>query len=205
MGSDRLISDAGSAPSHVLLTVLGKQPRPARYTLEGQEIGASLAPVALFDLLPEWERPHRIFAVCTPEAKQNSWHLLERALKARCQVERIDVANGETQEDIAAYLAKVTNAVPNDAELTVDVTHGFRHFSFLTYIAVIYLNALRDIRVRGSWYELITPERPSPFLDLRPLLNLPDWIHALRVLRETGSAMPMAEAVRSGCIPFSLD
>lgn len=180
--------------------MLGKQPRSARYTLKGQEVVAPLAPVALFDLLPEEERPDRILAVCTPEAKQDSWHLLEHALKARCQVERVDVTNGETQEGVAAYLAAVANAVPDDAELTVDVTHGFRHFSFLTYISVLYLNALRNVRVRGSWYGLMKPECASPFLDLRPLLSLPDWVYALRVLRETGSAMPMAEAVRSGTL-----
>ena len=193
-----MISNAGNSPPHLLLTVLGKQPRSARYTLKGQEVVAPLAPVALFDLLPEEERPDRILAVCTPEAKQDSWHLLEHALKARCQVERVDVTDGETQEGVAAYLTAVANAVPNDAELTVDVTHGFRHFSFLTYISVLYLNALRNVRVRGSWYGLMKLERPSPFLDLSPLLSLPDWIHALRVLRETGSAMPMAKAVRSG-------
>lgn len=182
----------------MLLTVLGKEPRLARYTLKGREVEALLAPLALFDLLPEGERPDRLLAVCTPEAKRESWPLLERALKGRRRVERIDVANGETQEDVAAYLATVAGAVPGDVELTVDVTHGFRHFSFLTYIAVLYLNALRDVRVRGAWYGLLNPEPPSPFLDLRPLLNLPDWIHALRVLRETGSAMPMAEAIRGG-------
>ena len=183
---------------HVLLTVLGKEPRTARYTLGDREVEARLAPVALFDLLPEAERPGRILAVCTPEAKRESWPLLERALNGRCLVEQVDVAGGETQEDIADYLAKVAGAVSGNAELTVDVTHGFRHFSFLTYIAVLYLNALREVRVRGAYYGLLNQNRRSPFLDLRPLLDLPDWIHALRVLRETGSAMPMAEALGGG-------
>ena len=181
---------------HVLLTVLGRKPRPARYTLDDREIESQLAPVALFDLLPEEERPDRLLAVCTPEAKQEGWPLLEQALKGRCQVERIDVPSGETREDIAAYLKEVAGAISGDVELTVDVTHGFRHFSFLIYIVVFYLNALRNVRVRGAWYGLLKSEHPSPFLDLRPLLDLPDWIYALRVLHDTGSARPMAEVIR---------
>ena len=191
---------------HVLLTVLGKEPKLARYSLGGREAEAQLAPVALLDLLPEDEHPGRVVAVCTPEAKRESWPLLERSLSGRCLAERIDVAGGETREDIDAYLAKVADAVSGNVDLTVDVTHGFRHFSFLTYIAVLYLSALRGIGVRGAWYGLLDRERPSPFLDLRPLLSLPDWIHALRVLRETGSAMPMAELLRDGPrSPFTRD
>ena len=195
-----MISNAGnaSATTHVLLTVLGKEPKRARYSLRGREVEALLAPVALLDLMPEEERPGRILAVCTPEAKRESWPLLERALNGRCFAEPVDVAGGETREDFDAYLAKLAGAVPGDAELTVDVTHGFRHFSYLTYIAVLYMNALREVRVRGAWYGLLNRGRPSPFLDLRPLLNLPDWIHALRVLRETGSAMPMARLLCGG-------
>lgn len=185
-----------SAPKHALLTVLGKTPRPARYTLEGREAEAQLAPVALFDLLPEAERPEQILAVCTPEAREASWPLLEQALNGRCELRLVEINGGENQEDVAVYLEKVTGAVSDDVDLTVDVTHGFRHFSFLTYIATLYLSELRGIRVRGAYYGLLNPESSGPFLDLRPLLELPHWIHALQVLRETGSALPMAEALR---------
>jgi len=137
-------------------------------------------------------RPNRVLALCTPEAKQDSWPLLEQALSDEYRVESVDVHGGDTQEDINAFLAMVTAVIPEKAELTVDVTHGFRHFSFLTYIAVLYLAALLGVRVRGSYYGMLKRDAPSPFLDLRPLLELPRWVHALDVLRETGSALPMA-------------
>ena len=41
------------AQEHILLTVLGTNPKPARYTLEDRHAHARLAPIALFDLLPE--------------------------------------------------------------------------------------------------------------------------------------------------------
>ncbi len=88
--------------------------------------------------------------------------------------------------------------VSGEVDLTVDVTHGYRHFSFLTYIGVLYLAALRGVRVRGAYYGLLRSDAPSPFLDLRPLLALPRWIHALEVVRETGSTLPLAEALDGG-------
>ena len=110
------------------------------------------------------------------------------------------------------------SAIPNDVDLTVDVTHGYRHFSFLTYVAVLYLAALRGVQVRRAYYGLlrasvppstgklpnasgtqpVAPDPLSPFLDLRPLLELPRWLHALETLRETGSTVPLADALRAG-------
>lgn len=203
--------------THLLLTVLGANPRAARYSLRGREVDAQLAPAALFELLPLAQRPDLMLALCTARAKKESWPLFEQVLRDRCRLEVIDVPDGDTQEDVSEYLVRVANAVPNDAELTVDVTHGYRHFSFLTYVAVLYLAALRGVRVRGAYYGLLrsaspppgrlpsssamrnTPPHPlSPFLDLRPLLELPRWLHALETLRETGSTVPLAEALRAG-------
>lgn len=181
---------------HLLLTVLGKDPKPAHYTLEDRQAEAQLAPVALLDLLPEDARPDRVLALCTPEAMQETWPLLEQELSdRRFPVEAVDVPSGDAQEDVNAFLVAVTGAIPEKTELSVDVTHGFRHFSFLIYIGVLYLAALRGVRVRGAYYGLLNQDSTGPFLDLRPLLELPRWIHALEVLRETGSALPMAETL----------
>ena len=180
-------------------------------------VEAQLAPAALFELLTPGKRPDRLLALCTARAKEESWPLLEQVLRDRCELEAIDVPDGETQADVGEYLMRVANAVPNDIELTVDVTHGYRHFSFLTYVAVLYLSALRGVQVRGAYYGLLRsggPSQPdknsrpsarpvasdtlSPFLDLRPLLELPRWFHALETLRETGSTIPLADVLRTG-------
>ena len=79
------------------------------------------------------------------------------------------------------------------------MTHGLRHFAFLTYVAVLYLAALRSVRIRAAYYGMLNRHpSPSQFLDLRPLLDLPRWVHALEVLRDTGSTLPMATTLRDG-------
>ena len=187
----------GVARDHLLLTVLGTKPRTARYSLAGQEAEATLAPIALLDLLRPTERPNRVMALCTSQAKKESWPTLEEALCNRYQLELVEVSAGDAQEDVSTYLTQVSSAVVGTIDLTVDVTHGYRHFSFLTYIAVLYLAALREVRIRGAYYGLLR-DGLSPFLDLRPLLELPRWLHALEVLRDTGSTLPMAKAIGSG-------
>ena len=73
-GAGDLAARAGQAPAHkhVLLTVLGLAPRPARYLLGDREAEARLAPVALLDLLPPADRPGHVVAFCTPEATEQS-------------------------------------------------------------------------------------------------------------------------------------
>ena len=182
---------------HLLLTALGTNPRTALYSLGDRRAEAMFAPAALLDLLPETERPDRVLALCTPRAKDMSWPRLEQTLAAKCPVEPVDVSDGDAQEDVNSYLTQVSGAIPSNRkiELTVDVTHGYRHFSFLTYIVVLYLAALRGVRVRGAYYGLLRHNGPSPFLDLRPLLGLPRWLHALEVLHDTGSTLPLAAAL----------
>ena len=184
-------------PEHVLLTVLGTNPQRARYALEERQIDAQLAPIALYNLLPEVRRPDRVLALCTTEARKDSWLSLNEELGDRCQP--VEIVAGDTQEDVNRFLATVTSNIPERVDLTVDVTHGFRHFSFLTYVAVLYLAALHGVRIRGAYYGMLNKHpKLSPFLDLRPLLDLPSWIHALEVLRDSGSTEPMARILRDG-------
>ena len=76
-------TDDASAGEHLPLTVLGRDPKPARYVLDGRESEARLAPLALLDQLPEEDRPTRVLALCTPETEQDSLPLLAGALGVR--------------------------------------------------------------------------------------------------------------------------
>ncbi len=194
-GDGRAVVGAPDEPAgeHVLLTVLGREPRPARYRLEGREAEADLAPLALYGLLAPSDRPDRIAALCTPEAERDSWPLLQTKLGDRCRTELVRVWGGGAPEEVNTFMAQAAGAVGENAEITVDVTHGFRHFSFLTFLVALYVSALRGMRVRGAYYGLLRESEPSPFLDLRGLLELPRWLHALQALHDTGSARPMAD------------
>ena len=203
-GSERVRPRSSEARRHLLLTVLGKNPQSTIYALYGRQSDARLAPVALFDLLPDSQRPDRVVALCTPEAKRESWPLLDEALRDRCEVESVDITAADTPPGVDDYLRRIVAALSGSKTggsgltLSVDVTHGLRHGAFLTYVGVLYLAALRGVRVRGAYYGLLRRDGPSPFLDLRPLLALPRWTHALEVLRDTGGTLPLADALRLG-------
>lgn len=193
-GSD----DNTTSTDHVLLTGLGTSHEEATYSLGDRLWVAQFAPAALLELLPPSERPRRVVVLCTAEAESRSFPMLADALGSGQSVERVRIPDGNQQEDIDTSLAAVADAIPQGAEITVDVTHGPRSFSFLMYAAVLYMAALRNVRVRGAYYAMLSRSGPSPFLDLRPLLDLPRWVYALRVLEETGSTRPLAKMFEDG-------
>jgi hypothetical protein len=124
---------------------------------------------------------------------------LEAALSGKAEVSCADIPSGADARDIDHFLSVMVAACEKHAESTVmiDVTHGYRHFSFLMYTGALYLAALGRVTVDAIYYALLNPQpQVSPFFDLTPLLELPRWVHALETLRETGSAKVVAKLLR---------
>ncbi len=188
--------------STVLVTVLGTNPQDARYTLDGQShVGAKLAPVALVKLLPEAKRPKRVLALCTPQARRDSWPLLEKGLAGcRIELDSAEVSDDQLTGDITLLPKIVFGKIPEQprpAAVLFDVTHGPRHHALLTLLAIQYLRALRDIHLQGAYYAWLSPGAVSPFVDLRPLLDLFEWIHALRTFNESADASQLARLIET--------
>jgi hypothetical protein len=183
----------------VLLTILGVDPKPAEYARGEERQMARLAPVALFGLLPPAKRPDIVVALCTVQARLKTLPELEAALTGKAEVLSADIPSGAAAQDVDHFLSVMVAACERHAEstVTVDVTHGYRHFSFLMYTGALYLAALGRVTIDAIYYALLNPQpQVSPFFDLTPLLELPRWVHALETLRETGSAKVVAKLLR---------
>ena len=178
-----------------MLTSLGTNPSDTVYTLQGRKHASNVAPAALYALLPETERPDRMLVFCTKQAEEVSLPHLKRALDGQpCPIDVVRVSEEGNTEAVHDFLATLAASVPNDVDLTVDVTQGFRHQAFLTYTGVLYLTALKNVHLRAAFYGMLT-ESPSPFIDIGPIVELPRWFHALQVLRDTGNAHLVAKLV----------
>jgi hypothetical protein len=184
---------------HLLLTGLGVSPRPGRYQLAGaaETHEATLAPVALLHLLAPEERPDWVLAFCTEKALADNFPKLEAELAGIARVEAVKTPDGITPEDIELFLNGAVNAVARGGadRLTLDLTQGPRHFALLLYLSGLYLQSLGNVNIEAAYYAFESPGT-RPFFDLRPLLELPRWIHAIDTLTESRDALPLANLVR---------
>ena len=169
--------------------------------MEGQNSQGGPHPLALVRLLEKSELPNRVIAVVTEGAKRETWQLFRAGI---CDTlgfapEAVDIPDGNSSDEIRQILESVANRVPEGADLTLDVTQGLRHFPFIFYALVLYLTSLRGVKIRGAYYgmiEGISRNAPKPIIDLQPLLELPEWFHAVRMFRDQGTTKPMADLLQ---------
>ena len=190
-----------TAAEHVLLTALGVRAVDTPYVLGGRRVNASLTPVALMHLLPEQDRPNRAVAVVTAEAANTTWDGFQREMeKLKVKVAKVLVPDGRTPGEVRQIIDEVAAQIPPGCDLTLDITQGFRHFPFVMYALVLYLTSLREVRLRGAYYGMLEgfsprDKSPRPIVDLRSLLELPQWFYAVRVFRDLGLAAPLAALI----------
>lgn len=175
-----------SPPGHALFTVLGTAPRSLRYSLAGERVEAQLAPIALLELLPEERRPDEIVAFCTPQSMRDSFPLLEAS--AGIPVRGVEIPEKGNESELEEILGRMAEAVPSaeDAELTLDVTHGPRHLQFLLFTVARFLSSLRGTKIRALYYARMMGDGDAAIVDLGNLLILQEWIHAVEEFRRSG-------------------
>lgn len=169
------------------------------------EATADLAPLALMELFDNLNLPipNRFIAVVTEGAKDTTWPVFRDRVLNNHGIEPlpIPIDDGRNSDEIHKILQSVADPqyILEGAELTLDVTQGFRHFPFIFYALVIYLKSLRGVNIRGVYYgmaEGIPQDDPKPIIDLQPLLELPEWFYAVRMFRDQGTTMPMAQLLQ---------
>lgn len=198
-----IVTQQSSEAPHILLTSLGTRVfNKTQYTWKGADATADLAPLALMELFDKLglSKPDRFVAVVTEGAKTTTWPVFQDWVSANCKVEPepVFIDDGRDDGEIRKILESVADPkyIPEGAELTLDVTQGFRHFPFIFYALVLYLKSLRGVKIRGVYYgmaEGIPPNAPKPIIDLQPLLELPEWFYAVRMFRDQGTTKPIAQ------------
>ena len=190
-----------SNKEHVLLTSLGLRAIETEYEWNGKKATAGLTPLALVQLLEKAQLPNHVVAVVTEGAKRETWQPFRAGI---CQTlkfspEIVEIPDGNSSDEIRQILESVAKRIPEGADLTLDVTQGFRHFPFVFYALVLYLKSLRGVTIRGAYYGMIEgPPRDAskPIIDLQPLLELPEWFHAVQMFRDQGTTKPMAQLLQ---------
>lgn len=189
-----------SDKEHILLTSLGaRYYKDTEYEWSGETATADFAPLALLDLFPRFDlsMPNRIIAVVTADALRETWPAFKKGVPSCLKItpEYILIPDGRNSAEIRDILGSVADPkyIPRGADLTLDVTQGFRHFPFIFYALVLYLKSLRGVEIRGAYYGMAEAADPKPIIDLQPLIELPDWFHAVRMFRDQGTTKPMAE------------
>lgn len=180
----------------VLLTALGLNPKSCLYVLGEKSAEAVLAPLALLELKKEWQ-PDQVVALVTERAREETLSILEKGCQERVEggVSVVSVnVELEGEGGLSALIERVGASIPTGCELVIDFTHGPRHIPLLSYAIALYAGSLKGVTLTGAWYGMIIRnENRAPLLDLRPVLELPQWFFALETLQRQGHSPALSE------------
>lgn len=163
-----------------------------RYVWKGREVETEFFPEAVAHFI----RPDKIMVCLTPTAqageKSTNWQELQRRFERdNIPYEPLPIPEGHTEADLWQIFNILTNAVGEGEKLVFDITNSFRSLPFLSFLAIAYLKAAKNVRVEsvlyGAW-EAKDAENRSPVFDLTPFVSLLDWLTATEQFVQTGNA-----------------
>ncbi len=173
---------------------------------QGIEQEAKLAPIALIKLqetLCGKRRPDRVIALCTKKVMDERLP----GLKAEFRELGIDlqewkIADGKTAAEMRDIVRVLLQNVPDECDLILDVTHGFRSAQIVFCIAAQYLSFLRpSVHIEGLYYGMVgnmkkDPPDPAPLINLNLFIELMNWAYAVRVYRDTYLPQKLADMIK---------
>lgn len=150
----------------------------------------------------------------TEAARARNWEMLELFLKDHAsagQIRGIPIKDGANESELWDIFEAITQAVPEGAELYVDITHGLRHLPMLLIMACAYLRTAKNVVIRSISYgafELGRKEKrvidgkerdivvECDIFELLPFVALFDWASATSAMQRTGDAGFLANLLR---------
>lgn len=169
--------------------------RTAKYLHEGKVVESNLFPIALY----EFFQPDQMTVFVTKESRARYWDELCQKLAGKIQPVPVEIPWGGKPDELWTIFDRVVESVSEGEEVLFDITHGFRSLPFVVFLAVAYLRAVKNVRVRGVVYgafEARDSEGRAPVFDLSPFLSLLDWLAAVHLFRRSGSAADLSRLLR---------
>ncbi len=171
------------------------------YVWNGQQKQTELFPEAVAYFF----KPAEILVCLTPTAhegeKARNWiELKQRFNQNNVPYRVLQIPEGHTEVDLWKIFNTLTNAVDQEERLIFDITCSFRSLPFLSFLAIAYLKAAKQVKVEHvlyGAYEARDDQNRSPIFDLTPFVSLLDWLSATQQFIQTGNARSLSSLLRS--------
>lgn len=154
-----------------------------------QTCETKFAPEAVLAFYPD----HGLYVCLTKEAKERHGADLREVAEYR----EVPIPSGGSESELWEMFEKIVEQIPDDAELIIDITHGFRSQPLLALAACLYLRTAKNVTVERIFYGAYEARDKStnvaPIFDLTPFLELIDWSVATRQFLEDGNATKLQD------------
>lgn len=120
-----------------------------------------------------------------------------QALRERVDYEPVSIPAGRSEAELWDIFNAIVEAVPAEAELVMDVSHGFRSQPILALAVLQLLQVVKQVKVKRVLYGAFDLDtKQADFFDLTPFLELMEWTQATRDLLEYGNGSRLRQLLK---------
>ena len=152
------------------------------YSYSNKKVTTSHFPYAVSEFI----KPEKLFVIMTEKAEE----VHGASLKELCDYEPIKIPDGKTEDEFWIIFDKITSVIEEGDEIVFDITHGFRSQPFIVIVLLLYLKALKNIKINNIIYgafEAKDENNITPVFELKSFIDLIDWSNAVREFTENGN------------------
>lgn len=175
-----------------LISIIGTgNYQPTRYTFNGKCASASIYVQAA---LKELFEPDSIVVLMTAEAKEKHGYGLAKHITYT----ELPIPTGKTEDELWQLFQLVIDAVDENEELILDVTHGFRSQPMLLLAISVFLRTVKNVSIKHIVYGAFESKdecNQAPLFDLKPFMDIIDWSYATNDFLRRGNSAPLAELI----------
>ncbi|MEE2003008.1 TIGR02221 family CRISPR-associated protein [Alkalimonas sp. MEB108] len=123
-----------------------------------------------------------------------------------CRYQLLLIPFARTETEQLTMLQVIANAIPDQAEVVLDITHSFRHLPMMALAAMQYLQAIKpEVRVTQLCYgEYNDDTKQGHYVDLSGLLHIQQWINAASLAEHTGDLTEVADLLSNSTLGSDL-
>lgn len=178
----------------------------------------------------EWKQEDTILMLLTEGAKRNNWsneikerfntrtqqnepyiglcQILEKK-NLTCQIEPISIPDGKDNEEMWQIFSLLFDALHDEDELYIDLTHSFRYLPMLVLVLSNYSRFLKNVTVKhlsyGNYEARDINTNVAEIINLLPLAQLQEWTFAAANLLQNGDAKELKNICRRSLTPLLRD
>ena len=119
-----------------------------------------------------------------------------------CEVRLVLIPYCRSEVEQLQLLRLMAAEVNQGDQVSLDVTHGFRHLPILAMLSSLHLREVKNAEIVGIWYGAYDPDtQDAPIYNLGGLLRIADWLVALHNFDKDGDYGVFAELIERDGVP----
>jgi len=189
---------------YYLLTSIGVRPIEGKYKLGDKFESGHFSSTALVKLMDQ--KPKKIFVLLTAGAREKSLEKFQEEIDLDMDI--IDIPDGVNDEEIRSIIEKILKSIPEESNLVLDISQSFRHFPFLFFTSVLYLQSFKGVRIQAIYYGMLEKKSEygfAPFIEIGYIMEMIDWYHSLRDFSEKRISRNLADNIERKLEEDSID